>query len=75
MDIIKQLNKYGIEPVVVDSAKPVVADSAKLVAVNVSEPPKAEPAKPAEKPAEKPAAKSANMGMPPKTPFTVIHGN
>ena len=64
------------EPVVIDSsAKPVVADSAKQVTVNVSEPPKAEPAKPAEKPAEKPAAKSANMGMPPKTPFTVIHGN
>ena len=40
------------EPVVVDSAKPVVADSAKLVAVNVSEPPKAEPKEGEEAPAE-----------------------
>lgn len=58
------------EPAVADSAKPVVQDSAQQVAV-VAEPPKAEPVEEAAKPAVEPA----NMGMPPKTPFTVVHGN
>ena len=58
------------EPAVADSAKPAVQDSAQQVAV-VSEPPKAEPVEETAKPAVEPA----KMDMPPKTPFTILHGN
>ena len=60
------------EPAAADSAKPAAQEAEKQVAVAPPVPPKAENAA---EPAAQPAPEPARMGPPPKTPFTIVHGN
>lgn len=59
------------EPAVADSAKPVELQTEKQTDVVVSEQPKLDSVQAAAQPAPQPA----RMGPPPKTPFTIVHGN
>ena len=60
------------ETAVADSAKPAEQEAEKQVAVAPPVPPKAENAAEA---SAQPAPEPARMGPPPKTPFTIVHGN